>query len=340
MQETLITARPSAFSETAVPVCDVSIIIVNWNTRELLRDCIASIYANAGDTGHEIIVVDNASSDGSVEMVKTEFPDVRLVQNTENHGFARANNEGMQLAGGRYILLLNSDTRLLDNALEKVVAFADRNPDAAVVGCRVLNPDMTLQPTCFMFPSTLNMFLSFSYLYKSFEKNRWFGRERMTWWRRDDVRAVDVVTGCFMLVRRRAIQQVGMLDDRFFMYAEETDWCYRFKQAGWKVMFTPDAEIIHYGGQSSRAVRAEMLIEVRLSILKFIHKHRGRLQYAIACGLVILFAAVRLPAWLALNRLSARHRPQAAVKVRAYWGCIQRILFGKPVGARMEAGTA
>jgi len=306
---------------------DVSIIIVNWNTRQLLRECLASTYEHAGAVRCEIIVVDNASSDGSPDMVKTEFPKVRLVENAANHGFAHANNQAMALARGRYVLLLNSDTRLLDSALPKVVAFGDQNPDAAVVGCRVLNPDRSLQPTCFMFPSTFNMVLSFTYLYKLFAASRLFGRERMTWWGRDDIRPVDVVTGCFMLVRSRAIEQVGVLDDGFFMYAEETDWCYRFRRAGWNILFTPHAEIIHHGGQSSRNMRPEMLIELRLSILKFIRKHRGGLQHAIACILVLLFAAVRLPVWLFIHAFSNKRRAQAAVKVRAYSGCIRRILL-------------
>lgn len=309
---------------------DISVIIVNWNTLTLLRDCISSIYEHADSISCEIIVVDNASSDGSREMVKAEFPNVCLLENTRNHGFAHANNQGISIARGRYLLLLNSDTRLLDNALEKVVAFADQNPDAAVVGCRVLNPDRTLQPTCFMFPSMLNMILSFTYLYKLFAKSRLFGRERMTWWNRDDVRPVDVVTGCFMLVRRHAVEEVGMMDDRFFMYAEETDWCYRFKQAGWNVLFTPQAEIIHHGGQSSRNMRPEMLIEMRLSILKFIMKHKGRLQHAIASVLILLFVAMRLPVWLLIGAFSgSKRKAQAAVKLRAYSGCIRRILLAR-----------
>jgi GT2 family glycosyltransferase len=159
---------------------DVSIIIVNWNTKDLLQNCLRSTLEQAGDVDYEIVVVDNASSDGSAEMVKQIFPQVKLIENTENHGFAAANNQGMAIAQGRYVLLLNSDTVILDNAIAKTVAFADDHPDAAVVGCRVLNPDRTLQPTCFMFPSLLNMLLSTIYLNKLFSKSRFFGRERMT----------------------------------------------------------------------------------------------------------------------------------------------------------------
>ncbi len=218
-------------------ITEVSVVVVNWNTQDILRDCLISIYEQCGEIDLEVIVIDNASTDGSVEMVKKDFPQVTLIENSQNRGFAAANNQGIAISKGRYVLLLNSDTVVLDNAIAKTAAFADSHPEAAVVGCRVLNPDRTLQPTCFMFPSILNMLLSSTYLYKLFPKNKFFGRERMTWWNRNDIREVDVVTGCFMLVRQDTIKKVGSMDEQFFMYGEETDWCYRFKQAGWKVMF-------------------------------------------------------------------------------------------------------
>ncbi|MDI6449688.1 glycosyltransferase family 2 protein [Anaerobaca lacustris] len=306
---------------------DSSIVIVSWNTRDILRDCLRSIDENAGSVRREIIVVDNASADGSVAMVRQEFPHVRLMENAENRGFAAANNQGIAVARGRYVLLLNSDTIVLDGAIAGTVAFADAHRDAAVVGCRVLNADRTLQPTCFMFPSVLNMLLSSTYLYKLWPQSRLLGRERMTWWRRDDVREVDVVTGCFMLVRSEAIGQVGVMDERFFMYGEETDWCYRFKRAGWKVLFTPAAEIIHLGGQSSRRVPVEMTVQLRLSILRFIRKHHGRAYHKLACLLVVVFFVVRLPVWLAVYAVSRGRRERAGAKLRAYLAGTRRVVF-------------
>ena len=322
-----ITSALSATGERKMNTVDVSIIIVNWNTKELLRNCISSIYDNAGSFNFEIIVVDNASSDGSVDMISSEFPQAELIRNIENRGFAAANNQGMLTSKGRYVLLLNSDTVILHDCIDKAVAFADSQKQASVVGCRVLNPDKTLQPTCFMFPSIPNMLLSSTYLYKLFPHNRFFGREQMTWWNRDDVRQVDVVTGCFMLVRREAIEQVGVMDERFFMYGEETDWCYRFKQAGWKVMFTPDCEIIHLGGQSTRNLRAETLIQLRVGILKFINKHHGRLKHKVACFFTILFFAVRLPVWFIVSTFGPEYKKQALVKLRAYVNGIRQIFF-------------
>jgi GT2 family glycosyltransferase len=259
-------------------------------------------------------------------MVRTLFPELTLIENAGNMGFAKANNQAMAAAKGQYLLLLNSDTIILGNAIAESLAFAEANPDAAVVGCRVLNPDMTLQPSCFMFPSILNMLLSLCRLNRLFPRSRFFGREEMTWCNGTGIREVDVVNGCFMLVRRRAVKKVGILDERFFIYAEETDWCYRFRKAGWKTIFYPNAEIIHLNGQSSRMVRAEMLVQLRVSILKFIYKHYGRTSYKIASLLSTLFFALRLPVWLIAFVFAPSQKNQAKIKLRAYLDGIRRIL--------------
>jgi GT2 family glycosyltransferase len=299
-------------------ILDVSVVIVNWNTRDILRDCLVSVFGQTQGIACEVIVVDNASHDGSVEMVRKEFPRVILIANEENRGFAAGNNQGMTTAQGRYVLLLNSDTIVLDGAIEKAVAFADAHPETAVTGCRVLNSDRTPQASCFMFPSTLNMLLSALYLYKLFPKNRFFGRERMTWWDKSSSRAVDVVSGCFMMVRREAIQQVGVMDETFFMYAEETDWCYRFKKAGWKVMFVPEACIIHLGKASSRQVAPTMRLQLSGSILYFLKKHAGTPEYILGCVLTALFFLVRIPGWLAKTCVPTRDRSNAWGTVRTY----------------------
>jgi GT2 family glycosyltransferase/glycosyltransferase involved in cell wall biosynthesis len=277
---------------------DISIAIVSFNTRDILAECIESIYAQTNSLEMEIIVVDNASGDGSADMVAQRFANIQLIRNERNVGFAAANNQAIGKAKGRYILLLNSDTVVLDRAIEKTFAFAEKNKQAAVVGCRTLNPDGTVQRTCSMFPSALNMVLSSTYLYKIFPRSKFFGRELMTWWDRNDVREVDVVSGCFMLVRREAIEQVGMMDEKFFLYAEETDWCYRFAKAGFKMVFTPDAEIIHYGGASGKAKNALLLLQLRAGILQFIKKHKSRVEYMFCCTMVGLFFMIRVPYWL------------------------------------------
>ena len=308
---------------------DVSVIIVNWNTEKILRDCLKSVYEHTTGIDFETIVIDNASADGSAAMVKAEFGQVILIENHDNRGFAAANNQGMKIAKGRYVLLLNSDTVVLDGAIQKTIAFADQHPEAAVVGCKVLNPDGTLQPSCFMFPSLLNLFLATTYLYKIFPNCRFFGREQMAWWNRNDIRQVDVVTGCFMLVRQTTIEQVGPMDDEYFMYAEETDWCWRFKKAGWKNLFYPDAKIIHLGGQSSMQIRSKSLIQLRLGILQFFYKNKSRPYYILAGILISLFFLFRIPLWWIMS-IMKKSNSNAHTRVKAYssaWYKVLKVTF-------------
>lgn len=328
MNDSLETCETNCIDNKKEPSIDVSIIIVNWNTCDILQDCLKSVYEQTKDLSFEVIVVDNASSDDSVEVIKRDFPQVVLIENPENRGFATANNQGVAISKGRYILLLNSDTVVLDGAIQKTIAFADRHPEAAVVGCKVLNPDRTIQPTCFVFPSLLNLFLSATYLYKVFHRSRFFGQERMTWWDRSDVRGVDVVTGCFMLVRREAIDQLGMMDEEYFMYAEETDWCYRFKKAGWKILFTPDPQIIHLGGQSSQKVKSEMVLQLRASRLLFLKKHRSYIEYLVGCFLTSMFFLLRVPVWLLLGIFSRKKRKRCFMTARIYLSGYMKSLLG------------
>ncbi|MFK7959210.1 MAG: glycosyltransferase family 2 protein [Phycisphaerales bacterium] len=360
---------------------DVSIIIVNWNTRELLRACLASCPdamrrradgsgsssnsnsssssssgsgsgvdsgsgSDAGlgsgqranrhgagdptcpveargpgddpgrhlrrDLGHapgndlgfdpsdpsdpsdpvrgEIVVIDNASSDGSAEMVARDFPGVRLIRNQENRGFAAANNQGLAVASGRYALLLNSDTEVLEDAIERSVAWADAHDDVAVMGCRVLNPDRTMQPTCFRDPGLVDLTLIAAGLHHAARPvwlARLAGRQVMRDWDRTDERDVDVVTGCYMLVRRTAIDRVGMLDEGFFFYGEEADWCRRFRDAGYGVRFAPVGEIIHLGGASTLRIAGERGVMLGRAITRLIGKHRGPIV-AIAAWTILL----------------------------------------------------
>jgi len=269
---------------------DVSIIIVAWNVRQLLHDCLKSVYEQTKGVDFEVIYVDNASTDGSVQMVREHFPDVRIIENERNQGFIKANNQAIRIARGRYVLLLNSDTVLLNNAIAKTVEFADANPQAAVVGCKVLNPDLTLQRTCFMFPSVLNLFLAATYLYKIFPKSRFFGREHMTWWDFNDAREVETICGCFSLVRKQAIDKVGLMDERYFVYGDDPDWCYRFKKAGWKVMFSPEGRIIHYGGQTTSQKARAFRLQLEGSKLIFMKAapQQGSLPTRLSYGCAVL----------------------------------------------------
>jgi len=301
---------------------DVSIIVVAWNVRKLLYECLRSVYDQTKGIDFEVIYVDNASQDGSVDMVKREFSEVRIIENERNEGFIRANNQAIEIARGRYVLLLNSDTLVLDNAIAKTVKFADTQPGAAVVGCRVLNSDRTLRRTCFMYPSVLNMLLSVTYLYKIFPRNKFFGRERMTWWDFNDVREVETVSGCFSLVRKEAVKQVGLMDETYFVYGDDPDWCYRFTRNGWKVLFTPDAEIIHFGGQNTKRMSERFLLQLYGSKLIFMRMHRSKLELLLARVLMAVFFLLRVPYWLAAAVMREDEREKSTQTAKAYLkGC-------------------
>lgn len=297
---------------------DVSIIIVAWNVKKLLVECLRSVYAETRGIAFEVIYVDNASRDGSVEAVRQEFPEVKIIENADNKGFIKANNQGIEVASGRYVLLLNSDTIVLDNAIAKTVQFADQRPDAAVIGCRILNPDRTLQRSCFMYPSVLNMFLSATYLYKIFPRNRFFGREMMTWWDFDEVREVEVICGCFALVRKSAIDKVGMMDPAYFVYGDDPDWCYRFAKAGWKVLFMPGAEIIHLGGQTTKQAADRFKLQLYGSKLIFVKKFKSPAAFRLSCFEVGLFFLLRVPFWFFWGLLKRGERERGFKTAKTY----------------------
>jgi GT2 family glycosyltransferase len=279
---------------------DVSIVIVNWNAKDYLRDCLRSIDEQTRACSYEVIVADNASDDGSQEMLRSEFPAVRAILNEENHGFAGANNQGIGVARGRYVLLLNPDTLVLDGAIDKCVAYGDelREARVGVLGCQVWEDEDTIQKTCFQFPSPLNILLTTLGLTSRYPGSRFLSRSELGWWDRRDEREVPVVSGMFMLVRREAIDEVGPLDDGYFMYAEEADWCYRFWRHGWKCLFTPRARIMHLEGggksaQRSAPVSVTMYVQLQKSILRFHRKNRGAVSWALAQAVYAVAMPVR-----------------------------------------------
>jgi GT2 family glycosyltransferase len=307
---------------------DLSIIIVNWNTRDILRECLRSVYQETQAINFEVIVIDNASADSSAGMVKQTFPQVILIENTTNKGFAAANNQGMKIAKGRYLLLLNPDTIVLDGAMQKAIYYADSHSDVAVVGCQVWVNETTVEQTCFRFPSVLNLLMQKSGLCRMFPRSRLFGRETMAEWRRDTEREVDVVSGMFMLVRREAIDHVGLMDEDYFVYAEETDWCWRFWKAGWRCVFTPVARIIHRdgGGKSTEQISIKMFVQLQKSLLIFHRKQLGWFSWMATKSIYFLTMLIRYLGYSVL--LLFTQSGKASKKVSQSLAALKFHLFG------------
>ena len=289
-----------------------SIIIVNWNTREMLRECLASVFAGLdARCPAEVIVIDNASEDGSPGMVAADFPQARLIRNAENRGFAAANNQGFAVAQGRHVLLLNSDTIVHGEVLARSVDWLDAHPDVAAMGCRVLNTDGTVQRTCSMYPSLLNQVLLTSGLWK-LRWPRFLGRGQIGHWNRDSEREVEVISGCYMLVRRRVIDEVGPLDEDFFFFGEETDWCRRMRDAGWRLMFAPVGEITHHGGGSVKKLNDRRDVMLSAAIIRLHRKHGGRPAAMAAFAIIAAFNGSRAVFWSLCspftNRVGTRER--------------------------------
>jgi len=268
----------------------------------MLSECLKSVFSTIGTLEVEVFVVDNASTDGSAEMVETQFPFVTLIKNTENKGFASANNQAISLSKGRYILLLNSDTVVHDIVICKCVEYMDQNLGVGVMGCRVLNTDGTLQPTCSQYPTLGNLVLLTSGLWR-LPWPMFLDRYQMRRWKRTDQRDVEVVSGCFMLVRASAIEEIGMLDERFFFFGEETDWCNRFQQAGWRLRFAPVGEITHHGGGSVRKLDYKRDLMLSSAMVALHLKHGGRVAGISAYVIVLVFNLSRALFWTAATCL-------------------------------------
>jgi N-acetylglucosaminyl-diphospho-decaprenol L-rhamnosyltransferase len=261
---------------------DVSVVVVTYNSLPWIERCLESV------RGHETIVVDNGSGDGTVKLVRERFPEA-LVLEQENVGMGGGNNAGMRLASGRYFLLLNADAWVVGDAVERLAAFADSQPDAAVVGPKLLDPDGSLQRSARAFPTLWRLTTEYLFLRKLAPRSRTLNSFYEGDFAHDEVRAVDWLFGACLLVRREAADEVGLFDEDFFMFSEETDWCYRFRQAGWEVYFFPGAEVVHVGGASHGG--ALFADNVR-GQLRFLAKHRGTREAERARRL--LLAGVRL----------------------------------------------
>jgi GT2 family glycosyltransferase len=256
-------------------VASISVAVVNYNVREHLRACLASAIA---EVPSEIVVVDNASSDGSVEMIRTEFPGIVLLANSINCGYGAAANQAVTACSAPYVLLVNGDTVIHPGTLSTLSIYLDRHPHAAIAGPRLLHADGTPQASCFPFPTPFNVFLEVFNL-NTVIRSLLFIRDRyLRAWRHDDPRIVPWALGAALGIRREAFEAVGGFDESFFMYSEEIDLCYRLCGVGWRTHFVPNATITHIGGASTVQQRAQMAVRALRSTIDFYHRHYSRRQ--------------------------------------------------------------
>lgn len=278
-----------------------SVVIVSFNTRDLLRDCLNSLVEESNGLQTEVLVVDNVSQDGSAEMVAREFPAVKLIRSDINLGFAAANNRAFAQAIGRYVVLLNSDAFPRPGALWRAIRHMEHEPEVGIGGARLAGRDGSWQPSARLFPSLLNDFLSLSGLAARYPKSRFFGRFDRTWADPSEACDVDWVPGAFSIIRRDALEKVGYFDESFFLYYEEVDLCRRFKSRGYRVRYWPDVTVVHFGGESSKTVTrmklsqsgSQLALWRMQSAFLYYRKHHG------------------LKAWLAKEMERVWHRMRA-----------------------------
>jgi hypothetical protein len=306
---------------------DISIIILSWNDRHHLQECLESLRQRGNSLLTEIIVVDNASTDGSPEMVQDRFAEVKLIRNVENLGFPKGNNLGIRASRGKFVCLLNSDIKVLKGCINVLAEYMELHPDIGIIGPKIRNGDMTHQSSCRRFPSLWNNLCSATGLANVFRSSKFFSGEHMLYFKGDRLIDVEVLVGCFWLARREAIDEFGLLDEDFFMYAEDVDWCKRCWKAGWRVVFHPGAEAIHYRGASStKRNPAWVEITQQRSRLNYWKKHHGAAVVMAAGFIMVVHRVIRCLGALLGHLVKPSKRGENRTRAQVNWACLKDIL--------------
>lgn len=301
---------------------ELSIIIVSWNARKYLEECLSCLQALDPKLSAEIIVVDNASTDGTAEMIRTQFPLVRLIESGANYGFARANNIGINLATGKYLCLVNPDVKIAPACLPTMYRYLEQHPTVGLLGPKMLGPNGEVRRSTMRFPSIWNSFLRALALDSLFHGAGIWGGILMPDFQFDRTQDVDVLNGWFWMARPEAVRQVGLLDERFFMYAEDVDWCKRFHLAGWRVVFCAEAEAIHYGGASSSNAPVRFFVEMQRANLQYWKKHHGRVSLLFYLLTVWLNHAIRIASYGLVYLGKRPLRSEASLKIKRAFACL------------------
>jgi len=305
----------------------LTIVVVTWNGKQYAIECLESLQAQKSELDFEVIVVDNGSTDGTSVAIRTKFPDVILIENHTNLGFARANNIGITLSRGKYLCLVNSDVVIPAGCLVRMVEFLKTHPGIGVLGPKMLGADGRIGASVMQLPTVWNTLCCALGLHLIFPNSNILGGFSMDGYRYDCIDSVEVLTGWFWMIPRVALEMVGGLDEQFFMYGEDIDWCHRFRAAGWQVVFYPDAWALHYGAASSGQAPARFYVEMRRANLQYFQKHHSRVG---TCGYrmaIWLHELIRICANSVLYCSRRKRRSEAAFKIRRSAVCI-RFLVG------------
>jgi GT2 family glycosyltransferase len=308
------------YSVSQVPL--LSVIIVSWNAKKYVEDCLNSLYRSAGPVETEIIVVDNASSDGTPEMIAGEFPEVRLIQNNQNLGFGKANNIGIRIATGRYVCLVNSDVIVSPGCLSFMVDYLSQNPTIGLLGPKMLGANGETRRSTMRFPTIWNSLCRALAVDSLFHDSPLSGGFLARDFGHDEVRDVDILNGWFWMTHRKALDEVGLLDERFFMYGEDVDWCRRFHDRGWRVVFNPDAAAVHYGGASSHAAPVRFYIEMQRADIQYWAKHHGTAATMAYSLISCVYHTVRIIGHGAASIFSGSRRKEAFYKSKRSAACL------------------
>jgi GT2 family glycosyltransferase len=322
-----MTNRPNASAplshQPSAGSARVSVVIVVWNAKQYVLECLGSLREHCATVFSEVIVVDNASTDGTPELIAEMFPEFKLIRNLENFGFAKANNIGIAQSSGDYICLVNSDVKFLDDCISPMVAYLSGHPEVGMLGPKMLAADGEVRRSTMRFPTVWNNFCRAIGLDSLFKRSRSFGGLLMSDFDHRTTAPVEVLNGWFLVLRRSAVDRVGMLDPQFFMYGEDVDWCYRFRQAGEKIVFFAEAGAIHYGGASSSNAPLRFYLELYRATWQYWKKHHSGWSQL---GFLIAFAihhSVRLIGSAFLYLCSPSRRTYTAARFKRSLACLQ-----------------
>ena len=307
---------------------DISVVIVAWKAKRYVELCLESLQKAPPKRSMEVLVVDNLSEDGTAEMIETKFPWVKLIKSQENLGFSRGNNVAIRQCTGRYIALVNPDVIVFQGCLDALADFLDQNPKVGDVGPRVFNPDMTMQSTCRHFPTLWNNFCDSTGLAARFKKSKFFAGEHMFYFPHDRTLAVDVIVGCFSMIRRETFDQVGLLDEDLFMYGDDVDWCRRARNAGWEMVFYPGGQAIHDRGKTTAPYPVRFAVAQQRSVLHYWKKHHSFPGVLGIRLLMLIHHVLRYAAGLVATLGGIRENASGAVRKQVSGACLRELLWG------------